>query len=105
MNTSKKSANFLGAGVVSALAASLCCIMPVLAIIAGSSGIASTFSWIEPARPYLIGLSVMVLGFAWYQKLNPKPVDDCGCEVEKEKFIQTKTFLFISFRSISPFLF
>lgn len=96
MNTSKTSGKLLGAGVLSAIAASLCCITPVLALIAGSSGIASTFSWIEPARPYLIGLSIAVLAFAWYQKLKPVPADDCGCAVdEKPKFIQSKSFLVI----------
>jgi mercuric ion transport protein len=86
----------MGAGVFTAIAASLCCITPVLALIAGSSSIASSFSWIEPARPYLIGLTIAVLGFAWYEKLKPQVVDDCGCAVgEKPKFIQSKTFLLV----------
>src|SRR5882757_2902229 len=86
----------MGAGVFTAIAASLCCITPVLALIAGSGSIASSFSWIAPARPFLIGLTVAVLGFAWYQKLKPIPVDECGCAVEeKPRFIQSKTFLLI----------
>ena len=96
MNTSKTSGKLLGGGLLSAIAASLCCITPVLALIAGTSGIASTFSWIEPARPYLIGLSIAVLAFAWYQRLKPVQADDCGCAVdEKPKFIQSKSFLVI----------
>lgn len=84
----------IGAGLLTAIAASLCCITPVLALIAGSSGLASTFSWLEPFRPYFIGLTILALGLAWYQKLNPKPQDDCGCVVEvKPKFIQSKMFL------------
>ena len=95
MNDNNASSTLLGAGALSAIAASLCCITPVLALIAGSSGIASTFSWIEPARPYLIGLSIFVLAFAWYQKLKPIKADDCDCAVdEKPKFIQSKSFLF-----------
>jgi copper chaperone CopZ len=83
-------------GILTALASSLCCIMPVLAIVAGTSGLASTFSWLEPARPYFIGATALVLGFAWYQKLKPQPIDDCGCHVEqKASFMQTKTFLSI----------
>jgi copper chaperone CopZ len=94
MSTEKTSGKLIGAGVFAAIAASLCCITPVLALIAGSSGIASTFSWIAPARPYLIGVTVLVLGFAWYQKLKPKKEIDCNCEEdEKPKFIQSKTFL------------
>ena len=87
--------------LLTAITASLCCITPVLAIIAGSSGIASTFSWIEPFRPYLIGLTILILGFAWYQKLKPENEIDCECETDdlpdskagKPKFMQSKTFL------------
>lgn len=81
-------------GIISAVAASLCCITPVLALIAGSSGLASTFSWLEPARPYLIGASILVLGFTWYQKLKPKEGAECACEnEEKPSFWQSKAFL------------
>jgi mercuric ion transport protein len=91
-----KQGKLIGAGILSAIAASLCCITPVLALIAGTSGAASTFSWIEPFRPYLIGITILVLGFAWYQKLKPKKKPDCDCEAdEKPKFIQSKKFLFI----------
>lgn len=91
MKTDKK---LIGAGLLTAIAASLCCITPVLALVAGTSGVASTFSWLEPARPYFIGLTILVLGFAWYQKLKPKKQIDCNCETEeKPKFIQSKMFL------------
>lgn len=96
MNRSKTSGKLIGAGVLSAIAASLCCITPVLALIAGSSGIASAFSWLEPARPYLIGITVLVLGFAWYQKLKPRTKEEieCACEEEgKTSFLQSKKFL------------
>ena len=84
----------IGASLISAITASLCCITPVLALIAGTSGIASTFSWIEPFRPYLIGLTILVLGFAWFQKLRPQKEIDCECdEDDKPKFMQSKTFL------------
>ena len=97
----KSDNKLIGAGVLTAITASLCCITPVLALIAGTSGIASTFSWIEPFRPYLIGLTILVLGFAWYQKLKPQKEIDCECETDdlpagkagKTKFIQSKTFL------------
>jgi copper chaperone CopZ len=81
-------------GLFSAVTASLCCITPVLALVAGTSGMAATFSWIEPFRPYFIGITILTLGFAWYQKLKPQKQVDCECETdEKKKFIQTKTFL------------
>ena len=92
----KSSGTFTGAGVISAIAASLCCITPVIALFAGSSSIAANFSWIEPARTYLIGLSIAVLALAWYLKLKPvKSTDiDCNCETTKRtSFFQTNTFL------------
>ena len=70
--------------------------IPVLALIAGTSGIASTFSWIEPFRPYLIALTILVLAIAWYQKLKPKKQEiDCDCEDQKPKFINSKKFLLL----------
>src|SRR5690606_3510047 len=91
MKTNNK---LIGAGLLTAIAASLCCITPVLALVAGTSGLASTFSWLEPFRPYFIGLTILVLGFAWYRKLKPKKQIDCNCETEeKPKFIQSKMFL------------
>ncbi|WP_296618561.1 mercuric transport protein MerTP [Marivirga sp.] len=86
----------LGAGLVSAIAASLCCITPVLALVSGASGIASTFSWLDPLRPYLIGVTILVLAFAWYQKLKSRTEEEiaCACDVdEKPNFWQSKKFL------------
>jgi mercuric ion transport protein len=84
---------WLGAGLGVAFIASLCCITPVLAILAGTSGIAASFSFMEPFRPWLIGLTVLVLGFAWYQKLKPVKEIDCECDPEESSFFQTKSFL------------
>jgi copper chaperone CopZ len=96
MSTTKAGSKTWVAGLLTAAIASLCCITPVLALFSGATGIASTFSWLEPYRPYLIGLTVAVLAFAWYQKLKPKKADvDCVCEEGKPSFWQTKTFLAI----------
>ena len=91
-----KTGGLLGAGLLTAAAASLCCITPILALISGSAGIASSFSWMEPFRPYLIGITILVLAFAWYQKLKPKTQEeiDCACdEDEKPSFFKSKAFL------------
>lgn len=88
-------AKWMGAGLLTAFTASLCCITPVVAFLAGIGGIASTFSWIEPFRPYLIGLTVLLLGFAWYQKLKPQWDPKCMCK-DNHSFWQTKKFLGIA---------
>ena len=92
----KSSGTYTGAAILSAFAASLCCITPVIAILAGSSSIASNFLWLNPARPYLIGFSIAVLSFTWY--LNLKSLNstnlDCICETtNKKSFIHSKSFL------------
>lgn len=86
--------SLIGTGLLAAFTASLCCITPVLAMLAGVSGLASAFSWMEPLRPYLVGLTITVLAFAWYQKLRPQKQINCECDSdEKPKFIRTKLFL------------
>ena len=88
-----------GVGIFAAIAASLCCITPVLALLAGASGAASSLSWLEPARPYLIGLAIVALTFAWYRSLSKKLNAACGpdgaCVVEKKSFLASRTFLII----------
>jgi copper chaperone CopZ len=92
----KSENKLIGVGLLTAITASLCCLTPVLALVAGASGIVSSFSWVGPFRPYLIGLTILVIGFAWYQKLKPQKAIDCECETdEKPKFLHSKSFLAI----------
>jgi len=89
--TSKKAAY---TGLFAAIASSSCCIPPVIALIAGVGGSASALSWMEPFRPYLIGLAVVAIGYAWYNYYKLKNTDDCDCEIdEKPRWFQTKGFL------------
>lgn len=94
MRTATKNSKSWIAGIIAAVAASLCCITPVLAFLGGTSGLASSFTWIEPYRPYLIGLTITIFAFAWYQKLKPQKQVDCNCEPgNKKSFWQSKIFL------------
>lgn len=83
-------------GSIAAIAASLCCIAPLLAIFGGLSGAATYFNWIAPYRPYLIGITILVFAFAWYQQLvvAPKKEEDC-CAPASRTFWQSKRFLLI----------
>lgn len=90
------SSKSVGAGLITAFIASLCCITPVFSLLAGIGGIAATFSWMEPFRPFLIALTIGVLGFAWYQKLKPKNQEamECACEIDDApSFWQSSMFL------------
>jgi mercuric ion transport protein len=94
MKTEKSSKNVAYTGLFAAIASSACCIPPVIALIAGVGGSASALSWMEPFRPYLIGLAVVAIGYAWYNYYRLKNTDDCDCEIdEKPKWFQTKGFL------------
>ena len=88
--------SLLTSGILSAMLSSICCITPVFALMAGVSGIATTFSWLDPARPFFVGITVLVLGFSWYQKLRPKSAEEIACECdtdEQSSFWQSKKFL------------
>jgi mercuric ion transport protein len=88
-----------GVGIIAAIGSSLCCITPVLALLAGTSGAASSLSWLEPARPYLLGLAIAALGFAWYRSLSMKSGAACSpdgvCKEESKSFFASRTFLLI----------
>lgn len=92
---------FQNSAIVTAVLASLCCITPVLAVLGGLSGVATTFEFLEPLRPYFIGFTVIVLGYAFYSAYKPQKEEEieCACEEEDEqgskktKFINSKAFL------------
>lgn len=90
MNVQKSS---IGIGALTAIASSLCCIGPLIALVAGTTSMASTFSWIEPFRPWLIGFTLLALGIAWYPILKPASKKDCDCEDQQIPFFQKKSFL------------
>jgi copper chaperone CopZ len=79
--------------LVAAIASSLCCIAPLLATLAGIGGIAGSFAWLEPWRPWLIGTSVLMLGWAWWLQLRPKSATADCCAPERRKWYQGKGFL------------
>ena len=86
----KKIITIIGATI----ATSLCCVTPILAVLAGSSTLASSFSWMTPYHNYLIGFTILVLVYAWYDKLKPSKEINCECN-EKEGFFSGKAFLAI----------
>src|SRR5260370_25733502 len=56
----------IGGASITAFVASLCCIGPLLFVVLGlgAFGAAAAF---ETARPYLIGLAVLILAFGFYR--------------------------------------
>ncbi|EHQ41013.1 mercuric transport protein MerTP [Myroides odoratus] len=89
----KKSNKIIGTSILTAIAASSCCILPLLALLTGSSSLLSTFSWLTPIRPYCIGFTILVLIYAWYQQLKPKKSADCVCPPSRSRFMESRLFL------------
>lgn len=84
----------IGSGILLALGSSLCCILPLLALLGITGSTLSMFDRIAPLRPYLLMTTALILAIAFYraQKLSPK--DDCGCP-EKKSWLQSKGFLWM----------
>lgn len=70
---------FIVAPVFTALIASVCCISPVIAVLGGITGLAATFSWLEPYRPYMLVLTALCLGYAWLRYFQSRK-KACDCE-------------------------
>ncbi len=109
----------LGTGIISSIGAAFvtccttcgvaCCVPPVLSILGLSSYAASYVSFVEPLKPYLIGLTIFSLGYAFYKayrKPEPavsccnadQPAADCckpSAENKVNTFIRSKTFLWL----------
>lgn len=66
---------FLGSAIVAAVAASLCCILPVIAIAfgLGAFGLATTF---ESLRPYMLAVVALALAFGFYRVYFRR--EECG---------------------------
>jgi copper chaperone CopZ len=67
------------ASVIAAIVASVCCIGPIVAVGLGLSaaGLAAAF---EPLRPYFLGLTFIILGFAFYRAYH-RPEENCAAGV------------------------
>lgn len=68
--------------IISALIASLCCLGPVALAILGVGG-AGLFSKFANLRPYLIGITVVFLGLAFYLTYRKREVrcEDGSCKI------------------------
>jgi mercuric ion transport protein len=94
MSNGKDNKVLSGSGLLLAVTSSLCCIVPLLAMIGGAGGMVSAFSRAAPLRPYLLAATALVLGFSFYRAYRPQRKDDCGCE-ERKSGLQSKTFLWV----------
>lgn len=91
--------------IFAALAASTCCVAPLLSL-AGFLGVsAAHIAWLSSVKPYLISLSFGIIVYNLYRAYYPKVTEAC-CSTEQtnslskteKKFfskLQSKTFLWV----------
>ena len=64
-------------GVIAAIAASLCCVGPLVLVMLGVGGAwVGNLALLEPFRPYFLGAAVIALFFAW-KKIYRAPTAAC----------------------------
>src|SRR5260370_8671890 len=74
---------FIGASLVAGIAASLCCILPIVFALAGA-GIVGASAFFAAWRPYLLGTAVLLLGLGFYFAYGkPKHACEPGSACEK----------------------
>ena len=61
--------------VGAAMAASACCIGPVVFSLLGAGALSAASTRLEPSRPWFIGMTVVLLGGAFYAAYRPVPSD------------------------------
>ncbi len=76
-STASKAGLTLVGSVVAALAASACCIGPVVFALLGVGGAAFAVA-LEPYRPVFIGVTALLLGGAFYLVYRRPPAEPCG---------------------------
>ena len=62
-----------------AVAASVCCIGPVVAVTVGASAVTAIAVRFEPFRPVFLTITVALICFAFYRVYRPSP-SDCAAE-------------------------
>lgn len=99
----------IGAALLAALAASSCCLGPVLLAALGLGG-AGLFAGIAAYRPYMLAVTTAFLGVGFYLSYRkPKVVqgDACGCDARKRRMprwlLWAATFITILV-AVSPLL-
>lgn len=82
----------VGSSGMTIIAPKFCCWGSAIA--AMSSG-ASYLAWVYPLRPYLWGLSFMMIGISIYQAYKPAKKNCMSCADVKLSFVRSKTFTWI----------
>jgi len=82
------------ASVIAAIAAALCCIGPLVAVGLGlgAFGLAAAFEFV---RPYLLGLTFVILAVAFYRAYRQRPHEHCATGVCEKPVSPRAQMLFL----------
>ncbi len=85
----------LAAGVLAALGASACCAGPLILLLLGvGGGWASRLIALEPYSPYFTGLTLLLLGLAFYNLYVRRPTCAPGEACASDRVISNQRIVF-----------
>ena len=85
----------LAAGVLAAIGASLCCVVPLVLLALGIGGAwIANLTALEPYRPIFIGLTLLFLGLAFRQLYVTAPVCAPGTPCADPKVLSRRRTIF-----------
>lgn len=80
MEEAKRDSLLNVSAIVAALGASICCTLPIIVAVLGV-GSAALAAALAPLTPWFTGLTVLLLGFAFYRAYRPvecEPGEECA---------------------------
>jgi mercuric ion transport protein len=80
---------FIGASLIAGIAASLCCVLPIVFALVGA-GIVGASAFFAAGRPYLLGITFLLLGMGFYFAYRkPKHACEPGSACENPRTNKT----------------
>lgn len=96
-------------GIIAAIAASLCCVGPLVLVMLGVGGAwVGNLAVLEPFRPYFLGAALVALFFAW-KKIYRAPAGPCTpgslCALPQTRRLYKVLFWVVAALIVAAFVF
>ncbi len=87
--------NSLAAGVLAAIGASVCCVVPLVLLMMGIGGAwIASLTALEPLRPWFIAATVLFLGLAFRRLYFQQPVCEPGTACSQSSVLEHQRLIF-----------